>query len=264
MGGEGDDMPGRVISALRRSPGTVAYVGVLVATTVTLHRLSAPAATALLRSQSTNLHNMAIHPLRVLVLSAFWVQSARLLPWLLRLGVVMAPLERWLGTAKAIGVFAAGHVGATLVTVAGVWRVTHGGTTDPSLVNTIDVGMSYGFYAMAGLIVFHLPRRFRLVAAIALVAKLGLAAEAGRTFTDAGHLCALAIGFGCYPLTRGRRTETSTPGAPPRYSASPAVISTRPVSSTTRPCAPVPPRMSNGLAPPRRSTALAKVSATHP
>ena len=75
----------------------------------------------LLLTESTNVHNLAHDPLRVLGASAFWVGGTRL-PWKVgvRFLLVTAPAERWLGTGRWLLAFAAGHVGATLVTVSGI------------------------------------------------------------------------------------------------------------------------------------------------
>jgi hypothetical protein len=47
------------------------------------------------------------------------------------------------------------------------------------------------------------PRWARLSWAITWLAGLGVAAGVWQTFTDYGHLCALAIGLVLYPTARG-------------------------------------------------------------
>src|SRR5438552_3964561 len=51
---------------VRRSPATFAYAGVILVTTWVVAGASPRVSAALLRSQSTNLHNLRTHPLSVL------------------------------------------------------------------------------------------------------------------------------------------------------------------------------------------------------
>jgi len=188
---------------LHSAPGTVTYLAILAVTTLTLHTSSGRVGTVLLRQQSTNLANMVHHPVSVLISSAFWIQSGNLLTWLAPFALVLAPAERWLGTWRWLAVFVAGHVGATLITLAGIWSVTHGGVTQLTLVHDIDVGISYGFYAVAAVLLYRLPVRWRLVLATALLARLSYAAVGGG-YTELGHVCAALIGLACWPIVHRR------------------------------------------------------------
>jgi len=225
----------RTISRYLHSvPGTAIYLCTLAVTTLTISLANSRLADHLLRQQSTNLTNLLHRPLGVLVSSAFWLQGGSLIGLVLGFALVLAPAERWLGTARWLAVFVAGHVGATLVTAAGIWVVTHGGHTNPALVNDIDVGVSYGFYAVAAVLVYRLPRRWRLPVALFLVGRLTFSAWGG-DFTDIGHLCAAVIGFACYPITRERRAPVATPTrltaplpTPPRPSPAAPSAATRP------------------------------------
>jgi hypothetical protein len=101
----------------------------------------------LLLTESTNVHNLAHDPLRVLGASAFWVGGTRL-PWKVgvRFLLVTAPAERWLGTGRWLLAFAAGHVGATLVTVSGIAYGIHAGWlgqgSPPSATSASAMGSS--------------------------------------------------------------------------------------------------------------------------
>jgi hypothetical protein len=168
----------------------------------------------LIVSASTNLHNMRADPLQVLVVSAFWTDSTGF-PWLMITGflVVMVAAERRLGTRRWIATFAAGHVGATLVTVTGIaWALDHN-MLAVNIARTADVGTSYGFYAVAAAFIMQLTGRRRPIWASALIGYLSLAASYGQSFTDYGHLTAIAIGFVTHSvatLASRHRTRTAS------------------------------------------------------
>jgi hypothetical protein len=187
---------------VRGSPATFIYLAILAVTTWVLVGSSPQVVHALLADQSTNLHHLTHDPLHVLVRSAFWLSDYDLLLWAVLFLVVLAPAERWLGTARWIGVFIAGHVGATLLTAAGIWFAIHTGAISHRLENVVDVGVSYGFGAVAALYTYRLPGRWRWLWASALVCfAIGAIAVDG-SFTSYGHATAFAIGFALYPLTR--------------------------------------------------------------
>ena len=64
--------------------------------------------------------------------------------------LVMVPVERWIGTYRWLAVFAAGHIGATIATTVGIWLQVRSGTGASNLVYPIDVGVSYGLFAVSG------------------------------------------------------------------------------------------------------------------
>jgi len=73
----------------------------------------------------------------------------------------------------------------------------------PGWVATVsDVGVSYGFFAVAAVLTYRIPRPWRWVWAGTLIGYLSVTAAVEATFTEYGHLCAIGIGFGLYPLTR--------------------------------------------------------------
>lgn len=210
-----------VVGALRHAPGTIAYLLAIVATWATLEGASYRQAERIMETASTNLHNMAHRPLRVLLASAFWIDRGDLWITLAEFLVVMAFVERWLGTWRTFAVFAAGHVGATLITVAGISVALDAGWASRSLVHTTDVGVSYGFVAVAAAATYAIShRRLRAAAIAVLVAYLVAAIGFSGTFTDYGHLVALAIGFAVYPLVRRRPPDRAGgAGAPDRPGA---------------------------------------------
>jgi hypothetical protein len=192
-------------SYVRASPATFIYAGIIFVTTWVAAGLSAPQRNTLLRTQSTNLDNLQLHPADVLFRSAFWSGSTVFLPFLVLLAVVLAPAEEWLGTFRLILVFALGHVGATLVTAVAIGHGYFVSAGEPGLSRTIDVGVSYGSLCIAGVLTYRLPRRWRVAYAAALVSALAvLAFVLDPTFTEFGHFVSVLIGLAAYPFTRAR------------------------------------------------------------
>ncbi|MFC9788382.1 rhomboid-like protein [Rhodococcus sp. NPDC127528] len=185
-----------------RAPASLVFVFTLVVTWWSLQGTDHRTLHRLVVSASTNLHNMTHDPVQVLVVSAFWVDGASF-PWLtvVEFLVVMVAAERWLGSGRWILVFVAGHVGATVVTVVGIaWALDHD-LLPAKLAGTVDVGASYGFWAVAALLAFRFARpASRWCAAAVLVAVFAAVAWRGQTFTDYGHLTAVLIGIGLHRL----------------------------------------------------------------
>ena len=192
----------QLIAFVRGSPATFIYLAILTVTTWVLVGSSPKVADALLVDQSTNLHHLTHDPVHVLVRSAFWLSDYDVLLWAVLFLIVLAPAERWLGTARWIGVFVAGHVGATLLTAGGIWLAIRTGAVSHNLENVVDVGVSYGFGAVAALFTYRLPGRWRWVWAGALISFAIGAVVIDGSFTSYGHATAFAIGFALYPITR--------------------------------------------------------------
>lgn len=194
---------------VRSAPATFSYLLLLLATTWTLATVTPSVADRLLLESSTNLDRLGQDPIRVLVASAFWVGGwSSLALWTVLFAVVAAPVERRLGSRRTIGIFAAGHVGATLAVALGLWLALHLDAVDRSVAHARDVGASYGFFAVAGVAAL-LPRgRLRIVGITPLLAALATAAALDPDFTAFGHLAAVAIGLALYPLVRRRAVSS--------------------------------------------------------
>ncbi len=192
-----------VTSYVRASPGTFVYLAILSITTMVMVTSSNEVVSLLLEEHSTNLRELFSNPGRVLVLSPFWAPNYEFLVWAILFALVLAPAERWLGTARWMSVFFTGHVLATLGVAWGLWLAIRHGYASRHLESAIDVGVSYGFAAVAAVFSYRLPRHWRGAWIVMLIGITGVAFIVGRSFTDAGHLLAVVIGFGCYPWTRG-------------------------------------------------------------
>ncbi len=139
------------LAYLRSAPVSGVYLFILLITTWVLQTSSARIANQLLLERSTNLHQLAHDPIRVLVASAFWLDTTwQLVLWVPLVLVIVAPLERMLGSGRTIGVLAAGHIGATLLTAGGLWLALRADAVEHSVANARDVGPSYAFFAAAG------------------------------------------------------------------------------------------------------------------
>ena len=106
------------------------------------------------------------------------------------------------GTSRWLLAFAAGHIGATLLTSWGIWLAIRSGAAPARLENVVDVGVSYGFGAVAALFTYRLAGRWRGVWAGGLVIYAAGGILVDQDFTAYGHATALIIGFALYPLTR--------------------------------------------------------------
>jgi len=195
---------------IREAPASGIYLAALMVTTATLAGSSTHAVHWMVASASTNVHNMTTDPVRVLLVSAFWVQST---PWIWPMAAlivaVMAPAERLLGTGHTLFIFAAGHIGATVLTVAAVGVGVDRGLFPHHLAYALDVGPSYGLAALAAVLATRLRRGHLRVATVGgLLFGLAIAVILGGDFTDSGHLVAVVIGLAM------SRVVTVTAGAP--------------------------------------------------
>jgi hypothetical protein len=189
---------------VRSAPLTVGYLLVLSATTALLSSASVRSDDRLLFAFSTNLSELARAPARVLVGSAFWTSGwGQFALWSVLFLGVLAPVERRLGWRRTLLAFGAAHVGATLVVAAGLEVALSVGAVAPTVAFAQDVGVSYGFFGVAALAAYLLAPRVRICYLVVLVGYLALAVVRSHTFTDFGHLTAVAIGLACYPLARG-------------------------------------------------------------
>jgi len=196
-----------------RAPATAVYLLVLGATTLALATSSDRTVLHLLLGASTNLRNMTTHPLRVLVASAFWVEStAWFWPMAVLVIAVMGVSEWVLGLRRTLVAFAVGHVGATLLTVGAVGIGVDAGLLPRHLAYALDVGPSYGLAALGGVLVTRLSQPWlRWIGASGLLGGLALALVVDGDFTDAGHLLAASIGLLLGRVLTARRR---TPGHP--------------------------------------------------
>ncbi|MFI6061985.1 rhomboid-like protein [Streptomyces sp. NPDC051286] len=218
-------LPRRALRAvrfwIRSAPGTYIWLTALFVTTVVVHQMSPDFEEDFLRQHSTNIHELIRDPVRVLISSAFWIDSGKWLPYAFLFTVFHAPAERWLGTLRWLAVAALAHILATLVSEGVLaWAVRHG-EAPASAVHTLDVGVSYALAGVVAVLTYHVSRPLRYGYLFAVLVVYGIPLIRGRTFTDLGHITAVLIGLACYPLTLGRTKPPPRSNVPPhRNSAS--------------------------------------------
>jgi hypothetical protein len=154
--------------------------------------------------QSTNLHNLRVAPIRVLLSSAFWVGGDSWLGYFVLYNAFHVPAERWLGTRRWLAIVVIAHVGATYISQGALyWAIRHGFAPHRD-VYTLDYGVSYALAGVVAVLTYRLapPWRYAYVAALVLYCVIGVVRL--RDFTSLGHLSAALIGLACYPITRSR------------------------------------------------------------
>lgn len=206
-----------VVGIVRRyvvhAPATMTYLFVVSVTAWVLATSEPEIDDALLQSHSSNLAALTQSPIRGLIQSAFWVDGTAMLVIAWVLGLALVPVERWLGTRRWLVVFALGHVVTTLVVAAIMWGAIRVGWIHAGVRHVVDVGVSYGFGAVAGVLTFRFSSRAGHVYALIVFVGLCVVLAVDRDFTSVGHIIAFAVGLGCVALTRNAdmRVRARTP-----------------------------------------------------
>ena len=193
-----------VATTARRLAVTLSFLAACIVVAVWLECLTPAHREAGVLAASTNLDNLSHGHLLTLITSAFFRDSELTLLSVIGLGAVLGVAElRW-GHRRMATVFAGGHIGATLLVAAGLALGAHHGWVPDSWRAATDVGVSYGVVAIAGALTGEWPSELRPLWAFGWLAVLGTELAVGRTFTQAGHLCALLLGFAAAGWLRRR------------------------------------------------------------
>ena len=174
------------------TPLATAMVVLLLTTTLLLRSHPGDVGTVVAWA-STNLHNLAHHPVAALVVSMF-VVTGTLLPELLVVAISFAVLERAVGALRTAVIALTGQVVATLLTEYGAdlgarWHLLAASSADRP-----DVGVSYVMYAVLAASVLLLVGRARLVGALAVGACVLVPFLMAPGLTSTGHVLAVAVG----------------------------------------------------------------------
>ncbi len=175
---------------------TLAYAAVVLGASGYVHAQRDEVSSRLVLRSSTNLENMRDHPLAAMVSSAVVVQSAPEL-WILGpLVLAYGESQRWVGRAPTLAAGALGHVGGSLFVSALIAAGLARGLLDPTIEQAPDVGVSYGLAAVSGLLVARVPSSRRMSYTAGLLVFWAGPLLWRPTFTDVGHMTALALGLG--------------------------------------------------------------------
>ncbi|WP_280826918.1 rhomboid-like protein [Mycobacterium sp. OTB74] len=173
---------------------TISYAIVLLACELTLTGLGPGVDDAVVNGLSTNVYNIGRGHVSALIGSMFVTSTGYIYVWLPGLVCLLAVAELFWRSRRLIVTFWLGHLGATLVVVAGLALAIGCGWLPAAVARATDVGISYGAFAVLGALTAVIVPRWRAAwvgwwLAVALLAALGTT-----DFTDVGHLVALVIG----------------------------------------------------------------------
>lgn len=195
----------------RSAPCTCGYVVLLLVTTTVLRHVRAATAATLLAASSTDVAHLVQDPVTVLVASAIWLPGRSWWPYAVVFMLVLAPMERRFGAARAISVVLSGHVLATLLTELPLAAAIALHLTASSAAHRMDVGASYGMFAAVGAGIGALPKNRRILAVAAVTTWLLCRAGYPPGMTSAGHLLSLAIGASWWRVLHHEVGETTEP-----------------------------------------------------
>ncbi|GAA0445620.1 rhomboid-like protein [Streptomyces sp. NPDC046215] len=194
-----------VASWVRSAPGTHIWLLIIGVTSMVIAAASQDLETFLLHRTSSNIHQLDAHPLQSLLISGFWIENpASFVVYAALFELVHANVERWAGTWRWLFTVGVAHVVATLVSQEVLLLSIEDHTLPRSMKHVVDIGVSYGLAAAAGLLAYRFPRPWRWPYLVAVVLFFAIPLCTGGTYTDIGHAIAVAVGLACRPLTRNR------------------------------------------------------------
>ncbi|WP_374223764.1 rhomboid-like protein [Streptomyces sp. ISL-11] len=192
-------------SWVRTSPGTHIWLLIIGVTSLVIAAASQDLETFLLHRTSSNIHQLNKHPLQSLLISGFWIENpSSFVLYACLFELVHANVERWIGTARWLFTVAVAHVAATLISQQVVLMSIEDHSLPRSMKHVVDIGVSYGLAAAAGILAYRVPRPWRWLYLVGLVLFFAVPLCTGGTYTDIGHAISVAIGLACWPLTNGR------------------------------------------------------------
>ncbi|MGW1358457.1 rhomboid-like protein [Streptomyces chartreusis] len=195
--------PWRLLPTPTGTPFTFAYAVVLTVTSLMATYADPALVHALHQGSSTDVAHLVHTPLTVLLASGLWTAGGIVAPYTICFLLVLTALERRIGGARTAVVFLLGHVLATLATEVPVGLAVLAGHLPDSSLHRLDYGVSFGVATSIGALTGLLRPWLRwpvlaLFGALLVQDLLGLADP----LTNWGHLIALVIGVGLWPLVR--------------------------------------------------------------
>ncbi|MFI1157295.1 rhomboid-like protein [Streptomyces sioyaensis] len=197
---------------VRSSPGTHIWLLVIGVTSLVIASASEGLGQFLVHRTSSNIHELNEHPLPSLLISGFWIERPEsFLLYVVMFELVHANVERWTGTARWLLTVGGAHIAATLASQELVLLAIEGHQLPRSMTHVVDIGVSYGLAAAAGVLTYRLRPPWRYVYFGGVLVFFGIPLVTGATFTDFGHAIALTMGFAAWPLTPAAADEKLPP-----------------------------------------------------
>ncbi|MFF3743595.1 rhomboid-like protein [Streptomyces kronopolitis] len=193
---------------VRSSPGTHIWLLVIGVTSLVVASASEGLGEFLVHRTSSNIHELNEHPLPSLLISGFWIERpASFLLYVVMFELLHANVERWTGTTRWLLTVGGAHIAATLASQELVLLAIEGHRLPRSMTHVVDIGVSYGLAAAAGVLTYRLrpPWRYGYLAVVLVF--FGIPLLTGASFTDFGHAIALTMGFAAWPLTPAAAAE---------------------------------------------------------
>ncbi|MDT4894626.1 MAG: hypothetical protein QOE97_3661 [Pseudonocardiales bacterium] len=205
----------RVLCSLRAVPLTaVLVIGLLVS--AGLLDTNPGDLAAVVSWTSTNLHNLARHPVAAMLASVFIVPGAQAAQIVIIAGAGAA-LERRIGVARTVLVALSGQVLATLLTEYGADVGAHLHLWASSAADRPDVGVSYLMFSVLAASCLLLTGRARALGVAATGAGASILFLLSPGMTSTGHLLSIALGLAAMQLARRHRRATGpVPVRPPQ------------------------------------------------
>lgn len=152
---------------------------------------------------STNLHNLAHHPVAAMLASAFVVPGS-LFPNVVIVAVSFAVLERAVGAGRTAVVALSGHAIATLLTEYGADLGAQWHLLADTSAQRSDVGVSYVMYGVLAASVLLFTARAKLVGVLIVGLSVLVPFVLSPGMTTTGHVLSVAIGVATMTLMQRR------------------------------------------------------------
>jgi hypothetical protein len=190
------------------APLTYLWLIILLITTRIARDLTKRELHRVLVHRSTNLHDLATDPLKVLFESLLWIDGRYWTPYLVLFTLFLAPAEQWLGQVRWLTVGLTAHILATYFS-EGLLYLAIQYHLEPerrvhALVHAKDIGVSYFLVGVIAVLAYRIatPWRWGYLAVLITIFVVPLIVKLD--FTGIGHFSSIFIGLCFYPMARKR------------------------------------------------------------
>ncbi|MEU4845398.1 rhomboid-like protein [Streptomyces gilvosporeus] len=191
---------------VRSAPGTHIWLLIIGITSLVVASASEGLGEFLLHRTSSNIHELNEHPVPALLMSGFWIERpGSYLLYVVMFELLHANVERWLGTWRWLLIVGVAHCAATLASQELVLLAIEGHRLPRSMTHVVDIGVSYGLAAAAGVLTYRLRSPWCYGWLLGVLLFFGVPLLTGATFTDFGHAISLVLGLVAWPLTPAGR-----------------------------------------------------------